>query len=128
MAGGADDERLAPHACHQAGPSGLRRSRRAEVGQLADLVRLHRAVLLAPLAPAAQEPGDQFLAAGGGQGWQAVIEDRPFLPFERDAAEPCHQWFPARPLGAGLEAHAGPCGVAVTGHPTLYLRAILVTV
>ena len=79
MAGGADDERLAPHPRHQAGPSGLRRSRRAEVGQLADLVRLHRAVLLAPLAPAAQEPGDQLPAAGGGRGWQAVIQDRPFF-------------------------------------------------
>jgi hypothetical protein len=99
MAGCADDERLAPHARHQAGPLRLGRSGRAEVGQLADLVRLHPVALLAPLAPAAKEPGDQFLAAGGGRGRRAVVKDRPFVPFERDAAEPCYQWFPARPLG-----------------------------
>src|SRR5438132_860044 len=104
MTRSADEERLAPHACHQAGPLRLRRSRRAEVGQLADLVRLHRAALLAPLAPAAQEPGDQLLAAGGGRDRQAVIKDRLLVPFERDAAEPRHQWLPARPLGTGLEA------------------------
>ena len=94
MAGNAHDEGLAPHACHQAGPFGLGRSRFAEVGQLAGLVCLHRGALLAPLAPAFEEPGDQFLAAGG-RGWQAVVEDRFLLPFERDAAEPCDQWFPA---------------------------------
>ncbi len=121
MAGGADDERFAPHARHQGGPSRLRRSRCAEVGQLADLVHLHRVALLAPLAPAAQEPGDQLLAAGGRQDRQAVIQDRFLLPFERDTAEPCHQWFPARPLGAGLEAGPGPVrgdgdGLVLAGH------------
>ena len=38
----------------------------------------------------------------------AVGDDRFGLPFERDAAEPCGQWFPARPFQPGLEAGPGP--------------------
>ena len=109
--------------------SGLGRSRLAEVGQLADLVRLHRAALLAPLTPAAQEPGDQLLAADGGRDRQAVIQDRLLAPFERDTAEPCHQWLPARPLGAGLETGPGPVrgdgdGLVLAGH-LRHRRAVL---
>jgi hypothetical protein len=39
------------------------------------------------------------LAAGGRSGLE-VGEDRLFLPYQRDAAEPCDQWFPACPFDA----------------------------
>ena len=63
---------------------------------------------------------DQFLAAGGQVG-QAVGEDRFLLPFQRNAAEPGDQWFPARPFDGGLEADARPvrCGdgsLVLAGH------------
>jgi hypothetical protein len=65
-------------------------------------VGFHRGLLPAPFAPSRQEPGDQFLAAGGGRDWLAVVEDRFVLPPERDAAEPGDQWFPALSFDAGL--------------------------
>ena len=60
-----------------------------------------------------------------GRGGQAVVDDRLALPFERDAAEPCDQWFPARPLLAGLVSRPRP---VVGGMMALCLRAIFVTV
>src|SRR5712691_2689761 len=103
MAADADDERLPAHFGHEFGPRGLRTSRPGEVSELADLVNFHGRVLLAPLAPARAEPGDQLLADGC-RDCRAVIKDRLLLPFQRDAAEPGDQWFPAWPLGDGLEA------------------------
>ena len=124
MAGCADDERLAPHFRHQGRPWGWLLPRRGEVGQLADLVGLHLGPLAAPFAFTAQEPGDQLPAADG-RGGQAVIDDRLALPFERDTAEPCDQWLPARPLLAGLVTGTRP---VLGGDVALYLRAIFVTV
>ena len=130
VAGGADDERLAPHSRHQgwpmrAAPVPACRGRRAcGPGGLPPWPRCsHHSHL------AAQEPGDQLLAAGGGRGGQAVVDDRLALPFERDAAEPCDQWLPARPLGAGLEAGPGPVpgdddGLVLAGH-LRHRRAVL---
>ena len=59
--------------------------------------------------PQGVEPGDQFLAGGGRDCW-AVVEDRFFLSFQRDATEPGDQWFPACPVDDGLEARALPVG------------------
>jgi hypothetical protein len=56
---------------------------------------------------AVQEPGDD-LSRACGRCWLAVGDDRFPLPFERDAAEPCGQWLPARPFLACLEAGPGP--------------------
>jgi hypothetical protein len=51
-----------------------------------------------------------------------------FLPFERDAAEPCDQWFPACPFDAGFEAPAWPVrggddGLVLSRH-LRYRRAV----
>jgi hypothetical protein len=81
----ADHEGLPAHGGHEVRPRGLWLSRFGEVGEAADLVDFHRAVALAPLTPAGQEPGDQLFAAGG-RDWQAVIEDRLLLPFQRNTA------------------------------------------
>ena len=99
-----------------------------EVGQLADLVGFHLGPLAAPFAFAPQEPGDQLLAANG-RGGQAVVDDRLALPFERDAAEPCDQRFPARPLLAGLVTGTRPVlggdgGLVLAGH-LRHRRAVL---
>src|SRR5437867_4692302 len=120
VAGDADDERLPAHLGHALRPRGLRASRPGEIGELADLVGFHGRVLLAPLAPARAEPGDQLLA-GGSRDRRAVIEDRLLLPFQRDAAEPGDQRLPARPLGDGLEAVPLPVrgvrrGLVLAGH------------
>src|ERR1019366_3686932 len=101
---------------------------RGEIGQLADLVGFHRGPLAAPLAFASQEPGDQLPAADG-RGGQAVVNDRLALPFERDAAEPCDQWLPARPLLAGLVTGTRPVlgddrGLVLAGH-LRHCRAVL---
>src|SRR5579862_6509797 len=128
MAGRADNERLAPHFRHQGGPGGLCWPRFPEVGEFADLVGLHCGPLMAPFTFAFKEPDDQFFGADGWC-WLAVVDDRAFLPFERDAAEPCDQWFPARPLYAGLETRAWPVpgdgdGLVLTGH-LRHLGAVL---
>ena len=47
MAPGADDERLAPHSCHEGCPRGLSRSGFAEVPESGDLVDCHRRAGLA---------------------------------------------------------------------------------
>jgi hypothetical protein len=80
VAGGADHEGLAPFPGHEVRPLGLWPSWPGEVGELADLMNFHHGPLLAPLAPGREEPADQLLAAGGGQGWLAVIKDRFALP------------------------------------------------
>ena len=47
MARRADDERLAPHSCHEGCPRGLARSGPAEVREPGDLVDCHRCAVLA---------------------------------------------------------------------------------
>src|SRR5215472_10258361 len=64
MAGDADDERLPAHLGHELRPRGLGSSWPGEVSEPADLVDFHGRVLLAPLAPARAEPGDQLPADG----------------------------------------------------------------
>ena len=69
MAGVADDEGFASPFCHERRPRGLvGLSRRAEVGELADLVNIHLAGVPAHLAPPREESTDQLLAAGGRDG------------------------------------------------------------
>ena len=121
MAGGADDEGLASFPGHQLCPRGLRLAWPCEVGEFSDLVGFHPGWLLAPLALPRQEPGDQFLAAGCGRALRAVGDDRFLLPPQRDAAEPCGQWFPAWPFNVSLEAPARPVrgggdGLVLAGH------------
>ena len=109
MAGWADHQGLAPLACHQLRPRGLRLSRLAEVGELADLVDVHLARVPADLAPVRQEPGDQLFTADNARDQETVGDDRVLLPSQRDAAEPCDQWLPGsprllqRPLLAGSD-------------------------
>jgi hypothetical protein len=50
-------------------PGRLGRSRWAELGEVADLVHLHRAGLLTQLAPASAEPGGQLLDGGRSPVW-----------------------------------------------------------
>ena len=61
-------------------PRGLWSPRLVEVGELADLVGLHRSATLAPLAPSCREPGDQLCAANSDRGWLTVDDDRCLLP------------------------------------------------
>ena len=61
-------------------------------------------------------------AAGGGRDWLAVGEDRLLLPFERYAAEPGDQWFPALRSTVAWKHVRGPCGVSMVA---LYLRGHL---
>jgi len=55
MAGGADDEGLPAPFGHELVPDGLRVPGLVEVGELADVVDIHCAGLLAQLAPSRQE-------------------------------------------------------------------------
>ncbi|HET6919827.1 MAG TPA: hypothetical protein VFI46_10225 [Jiangellaceae bacterium] len=52
VAGGADHEGFAASFGHEFCPCGLRLSRLVEVGEFADVVDVHRAGVLAHLAPA----------------------------------------------------------------------------
>jgi len=65
VAGGADDEGLAPDFRHEGGPSGLSRSRLPELVEAGDLVDCHRGAGLAELAFPSLEPSDQLLAGVG---------------------------------------------------------------
>ena len=77
VAGGADDERLAPHFRHEGGPRGLARSRLPEFLEAGDLVDCHRGAGLAELAFPFAEPSDQLLAGIGCRGGRGVADDRP---------------------------------------------------
>src|SRR5205823_6274791 len=94
-------------------------SRSCEVCELADVVYLEFCPLFTEFASSRAEPGNQLLASDSDRGWLAVVEDRFLLPFKRDAAEPCDQWFPAvTPVGAYL--HADTASVrCVDGGPVL---------
>ena len=74
-----------------------------------DVVHLHLAAVLAQLAPVPQEPGDDLLAGVGVPAGSAVGDDRGFLSFEGNAAEPCDQGLLVALADAdGLEAGARP--------------------
>ena len=80
MAGGADHKGLASPFDHDAVPRGLGWSGSCKVGELADVMNDHLAGLLAELAPAPQEPGDQLGARVGDPFREAVVDDRRLLP------------------------------------------------
>jgi hypothetical protein len=50
-----------------------------QVGELADLVDVHRAGLLAQLAPFGLKPREQLFASDGDRNWDPVDEDRVLL-------------------------------------------------
>ena len=80
-----------------------------EVGEPGDVVHLHLAAVLAQLARVPQEPGDDLLAGVNAPAGSAVDDDRGFLPFEGDAAEPSDQGLLVALADAdGLEASAWP--------------------
>ena len=85
LAGVADHEGLASPLCHD--PHPFRLFGRVEVGEVADLMHLHRAGSLADLAPSGQQPMDDLLATRRRWEWRAVHGDRVNLPPERDTAE-----------------------------------------
>ena len=75
MTGSADHEGLAAPVGHQLRPLGLWPPRLVKVCEFADVVHLYVAGVLADLAPAAQQAGDQ-LSAADVRGGIAVGEDR----------------------------------------------------
>ena len=91
MADGADDERLAPHSCHEGGPRGLSRFRFPERFEAGDLVDCHRGAGLAEFAFPFAEPGDQLLAGVGCRAGRGVTDDRPPVLPQGDPAESCCQ-------------------------------------
>src|ERR1017187_6619227 len=109
VAGCADDERLAPHSCHEGGPRGLSRSGFPERLEAGDLVDCHRGAGLAELAFPSAEPGDQLLARVGGRAGRGVTDDRPPVLPQDDPAESCYQVLLALALHPGLVA--GPRSV-----------------
>ena len=118
MAGGADDERLAPHFRHEGGPRGLARSRLPELLEAGDLVDCHRGAGLAELAFPFAEPSDQLLAGVGDRDGRGVTDDRPPVLPQDDPAESCYQVLLALAVLPGLEAgpaarrwsRSWPCG------------------
>ena len=123
VTGRADHEGLAPLCCHEPGPCWLASAGVCEVGEPGDVVHLHLAAVLAQFAPVPLEPGDDLLAGVGVPAGSAVDDDRGFLPFEGNAAEPCDQGLlvaladadgleagarPVRGFDGGLAAVAGP--------------------
>jgi hypothetical protein len=79
VAVGADHKGLPASFGHELIPCGLRLSRSFEIGEFADMVDVHRAGLLAQLAPSRLKPGDQLFSADGDRAWGAVGQDRVFL-------------------------------------------------
>jgi hypothetical protein len=108
VAGRAGHQGLAAHSGHELCPRGLRLPRCGEVCEFADLVHLHPGRFAAEFASSLPQSPQQLCAgaAGDDRGGEVVGEDRFPLPFERDAAEPCDQWFPAGSLQA-CESQAG---------------------
>src|SRR5260221_7965589 len=84
---GADHEGLPASPGHELIPDGLRLTRSAEIGELSDMVDVHRARLPAQLAPPCHEPGDQLLAADGDRRRVAVGEGRGLLWPQLNATE-----------------------------------------
>ena len=91
VAVGADDERFAPHGCHEGCPRGLARSWSAEAGEPGDLVDSHRCAVLAKLASSRAEPVDQFLARDGDRYRGRVADDRAPVACEGYPAESRYQ-------------------------------------
>ena len=109
VAGGADDERLAPYSRHEGGPRGLSRSWFPERLEAGDLVDCHRGAGLAELAFPFAEPGNQLLAGVGGRVGRGVTDDRPPVLPQVDPAESCYQVLLALAVLPGLVA--GPRSV-----------------
>src|SRR5712672_3638463 len=107
MAGGADNEGLAPHFRHERGPRRLARSRLPERFEAGDLVDCHRGAGLAELAFPCSEPLDELLAGIGCRGGRGVADDRPPVLPQDDPAESCYQVLLAPPLPPGLKAGPG---------------------
>ena len=82
VAGSADHEGLASPFRHELGPRWLWSSRLGEVGESADVVRVHLGPLLADLTAARPDPGDELLALAAGRAGdgEAVDQDRHLLP------------------------------------------------
>src|SRR5689334_14923698 len=110
MAGGTDDECLAPHLGHEPRPRGLARSWPAEVGEPGDLVNGHRCAVLAELASSLAEPVDQLLARDGDRDRDRVADDRAPVACEGYPAESRYQIRLARALLPSLKA--GPQSVS----------------
>ena len=107
VAGSADDERLAPHACHERGPRGLARPWLAEAGELGDVVYRHGRAVLAQLAPPFAEPVDQLPAGRGCRDRGGVTDDRAPVALEGYPAESRNQIRLALPPSPGLKAGPG---------------------
>ena len=122
MAGGADNQSLAPPLGHDLHPFGLRLSGLVEISELADLVHAHLVRVSAELTPSRKEPMDQLLAPGVGPGWFAISQDRVLLPYERNTTERGDQWLLAiAARDADLYACARPvrrfdCGPMLASH------------
>ena len=112
MAVGADDERFAPHGCHEGCPRGLARSWSAEAGEPGDLVDSHRRAVLTELASSLAEPVDQLLAGDGDRDRGRVADDRAPVACEGYPAESRYQLRFALAPCPGLKA--GP--QSVSGH------------
>ena len=91
VAGGAGNERLAPHFRHEGCPRGLARSRLPEFLEAGDLVDCHRGAGLAEFAFPFAKPLDQLLAGIGCRGGRGVADDRPPVLPQGDPAESCYQ-------------------------------------
>ena len=122
MARRADHEGLSAPPGHELRPLRLWSSWACRIGELSDLMNADRGPLLAELAAARAEPGDQLLAVAAGRARDcvAVGEDRFLLP-QRNAAEPCRQRLPAVTFDSCLKAPSRPVrcgggGLVLAGH------------
>ena len=125
VAGSTDDERLAPHACHERGPRGLARPWLAGAGELGDVVYRHGRAVLAQLAPPFAEPADQLPVGCGCGDRGGVADDRAPVALEGYPAESRNQVRLALPPSPGLKAGPGASSVMTFA---LWRAAILVTV
>src|SRR6266508_6019578 len=118
MAGLADHEGFASSSSHDLHPAGLvRLAGTDEVGECADVMNLNGSRVVADLAPALAEPGDELASPRVGcPAGHAVGEDRVVLSPQWDAAEPCDQgWLGLAAVHTGLEAPAWPVRCAGGG-------------
>ena len=92
MAPGADDERLAPHSCHEGCPRGLVPVRVAEVPEPGDLVDCHRRAGSHSSHHRSCGAGRSAPCGGNGPGTGArACDDRPPVLPQVDLAESCYQ-------------------------------------
>ena len=108
VAGGADDERLAPHFAIGR-PTWLARSRFPHFLEAGDLVELPQWCRVSQSSrPPPAEPCDQFLAGIGRRGGRGVMDDRPLVLPQGDPAESRYQVLLALAVPPGLEAGPRP--------------------